>query len=70
MVSVVYVKEIGALQHYQPKVLDETSLEVELSRKETLRFCYGFSSNGYGIDRYSTQRPSFRKLFGSVKYLK
>lgn len=36
VVSVAQVKEVVSLKEYLPRVIDETTLEVELSRKETL----------------------------------
>ncbi len=67
LVSVVHVKDIALLAHYEPKIIDETTLEVELSRKETLHdFVAALAKTGMILTDIRPKGHRLEKLFLEV----
>ncbi len=67
VVSVQHVKDSGSLAHYEPKIIDETTLEVELSRKETLHdFVADLAKTGMILTDIRPKGHRLEKLFLEV----
>lgn len=67
VVSVQQVKDSSTLQQYKPKVVDDTTLEVELSRKETLHdFVLHLAQTGMVLTDIRPKGHRLEKLFLEV----
>ena len=64
VVTVRQIKDIASLKEYKPKVVDETTLEVELSRQETLHdFVLRLAEAGMVLLDIRPQGHRLEKLF-------
>ena len=67
VVSVQQVKDIAGLEQYKPKVTDETTLEIEMSRKETLHeFVARLAQTGMVLTDIRPKGHRLEKLFLEV----
>ncbi len=67
IVSVQHVEDSVSLAHYEPKIIDETTLEVELSRKETLHdFVIALAQTGMILTDIRPKGHRLEKLFLEV----
>lgn len=67
VVSVQQAKDVSTLQHFKPKVLDETTLEVELSRQETMHdFVLALTKTGMIMTDIRPKGHRLEKLFLEV----
>lgn len=67
IVSVQHVTDSASLAHFEPKIIDETTLEVELSRKETLHdFVAALAQTGMILTDIRPKGHRLEKLFLEV----
>ncbi len=67
IVSVQHVTDSDSLAHFEPKIIDETTLEVELSRKETLHdFVAALAKTGMILTDIRPKGHRLEKLFLEV----
>lgn len=67
IVSVQHVADSASLAHFEPKIIDETTLEVELSRKETLHdFVAALAQTGMILTDIRPKGHRLEKLFLEV----
>jgi len=67
VVSVQHLKETATLEQYKPKVIDDTTLEIEMSRKETLHdFVTKLAQTGMVLTDIRPKGHRLEKLFLEV----